>query len=218
MLKESNFEIPNLENNVHIDAGDITDYRAEEYSNPVPLLYQSGYLTIKEYDREYNEYILGFPNEEVKYGFLKRLLPSYVPQYASAQTFSATQFVKTLRAGDIEIFMNNMRAFYASIPYDLIDNKNKDEKYYQFIFYLLVTLMGQFVQTEVKTATGRIDAVIKTADTIYVFEFKMANHGTAENALEQIDSKGYLIPFTADGRKLVKIGAEFNEKERGISR
>jgi Holliday junction resolvase-like predicted endonuclease len=111
-----------------------------------------------------------------------------------------------------------MRAFYASIPYDLMDNKNKDEQYYQFVFYLLVTLMGQFVQTEVKTATGRIDAVIKTADTIYVFEFKMANHGTAEEALKQIDSKNYLIPFTADGRKLVKIGAEFSEQERGISR
>jgi hypothetical protein len=111
-----------------------------------------------------------------------------------------------------------MKAFYASISYDLMDNKNKDEEYYQFIFYLLVTLMGQFVQTEVKTSAGRADAVVKTADTIYVFEFKMANHGAAEKALEQIDTKNYLIPFTADGRKLVKIGAEFSEKERGLSR
>jgi hypothetical protein len=97
-------------------------------------------------------------------------------------------------------------------------NKMKDEQYYQFIFYLLVTLMGQFVQTEIKTAKGRTDAVIKTADTIYVFEFKMENNGTAEKALEQIDSKDYLIPYTTDGRKLVKIGAEFSEKERGLSR
>jgi Holliday junction resolvase-like predicted endonuclease len=114
--------------------------------------------------------------------------------------------------------MNNMRAFYASIPYDLMDNKDKDEQYYQFIFYILITLMGQFVQTEVKTSAGRADAIIKTADTIYVLEFKMANHGTAEEALGQIDEKGYLIPFAADGRKLVKIGAEFSEKERGLSR
>ncbi|MDR1491947.1 MAG: PD-(D/E)XK nuclease domain-containing protein [Planctomycetaceae bacterium] len=97
-------------------------------------------------------------------------------------------------------------------------NETKSEQYYQFIFYLLVTLMGQFVQTEVKTSAGRADAVIKTADTIYVFEFKMANHGTAEQALEQINSKDYLIPYTADGRKLVKIGAEFSEQERGLSR
>jgi hypothetical protein len=217
MLKDGNFEIPDLENNVHVFADDITDYRAE-WNNPVPILYQSGYLTIKNYNREFNEFILGFPNEEVKYGFLKELLPAYVPQYATVQKFSVTQFITTLRAGDIDEFMNSMRAFYASIPYDLMKNEAKDEQYYQFIFYLLVTLMGQFVQTEVKTATGRADAVIKTADTIYVFEFKMDSHGTAEKALEQINSKDYLIPFTADGRKLVKIGAEFSEKERGLSR
>jgi hypothetical protein len=111
-----------------------------------------------------------------------------------------------------------MRAFYASIPCDLMKNEAKDKQYYQFIFYLLVTLMGQFVQAEVKTAAGRADAVIKTTDTIYVFEFKMDSHATAEKALEQIDSKDYLIPFTTDGRKLVKIGAEFSEKERGLSR
>jgi hypothetical protein len=217
MLKEGHFKIPNLENDVHINAGDITDYRAE-WDNPIPVLYQSGYLTIKSYTREYNEYILGFPNEEVKYGFLKELLPAYAPQYAVQQEFSASAFVKALRAGDIDGFMNNMRAFYASIPYDLMKNDTKDEQYYQFIFYLIVTLMGQFVQAEVKTAAGRADAVIKTADTIYVFEFKMANHGTAENALEQIDAKDYLIPYAADGRKLVKIGAEFSGKERGLSR
>jgi hypothetical protein len=97
-------------------------------------------------------------------------------------------------------------------------NESKTEQYYQFIFYLLVTLMGQFVQTEVKTAAGRIDAVIKTADTVYVFEFKTAGHGTAEKALEQIDSRDYLIPYTADGRKLVKVGAEFSGQERGLSR
>jgi Holliday junction resolvase-like predicted endonuclease len=99
-----------------------------------------------------------------------------------------------------------------------MDNKNKDEKYYQFIFYILITLMGQFVQAEVKTSSGRVDAVIKTADTIYVFEFKMDNNSTAEKALAQIDSKDYLIPYSADGRKLVKIGAEFSEKERGLTR
>jgi hypothetical protein len=76
--------------------------------------------------------------------------------------------------------------------------------------------MGQFVQAEVKTAAGRADAIIKTADTVYVFEFKM--HGTAEEALKQINTKDYLIPYTVDGRKLVKIGAAFNEKERGLSR
>jgi hypothetical protein len=218
ILKNINYNIPNLENGVIISAKSITDYKAEYYNNPIPLLYQSGYLTIKNYDREYDEYTLGFPNEEVKYGFLDNLLPAYAPQYAVRQEFSASSFIKALRAGDIDGFMNSMRAFYASIPYDMMKNETKSEQYYQFIFYLLVTLMGQFVQTEVKTSAGRADAVIKTADTIYVFEFKMANHGTAEQALEQINSKDYLIPYTADGRKLVKIGAEFSEQERGLSR
>jgi hypothetical protein len=217
MLKNINYHIPNLENDVVISAKSIVNYQAE-YNNPIPLLYQSGYLTIKNYDREYNEYILGFPNEEVKYGFLDDLLPAYAPQYTVQQEFSAASFVKALRAGDVDGFVNNMKAFYASISYDQMKNKTKDEEYYQFIFYLLVTLMGQFVQTEVKTAKGRADAVIKTADTIYVFEFKMDNNGTAEKALVQINSKDYLIPYTADGRKLVKIGAEFSNEERGISR
>jgi Holliday junction resolvase-like predicted endonuclease len=181
-------------------------------------LYQSGYLTIKGYDKKFNEFTLGFPNEEVKYGFLNELLPAYVPQYVVQQNFSAAAFVRTLEAGDIDGFMNTVQAFYSSIPYDLIKNEHKTERYYQFIFYLLVTLMGQFIQTEVKTATGRIDAIIKTADTIFVFEFKMAHYGTADEALAQIDTKEYLLPYTADGRKLVKIGAEFSEQERGLNR
>jgi hypothetical protein len=218
ILKNINYNIPNLENDTVIPARSITDYKAEYYNNPIPLLYQSGYLTIKSYNREYDEYILGFPNDEVKYGFLDNLLPAYAPQYAIQQEFSAASFVKTLRAGDIDAFMNNMRSFYASISYEQMENKNKDEQYYQFIFYLLVKLMGQFVQTEVKTATGRVDAVIITSDTVFVFEFKMAHNGTAEDAIKQINEKGYLIPYQSGSKKIVKVGAEFSEKERGLSR
>jgi hypothetical protein len=217
MLQKINFEIKNLENGVVIPADSINDYRPEYY-NPVPILYQSGYLTIKSYDTKYNEYTLGFPNEEVKYSFLNDLLPTYVPQYIIQQNFSASAFVRTLEAGNVDDFMNRIRAFYASIPYDVMDKDKKDERYYQFIFYLLITLMGQFIQTEVKSSAGRADAVIQTSETIFVFEFKMANHGTAEDALTQIDSKNYLIPYTADRRKLVKVGAEFSETERTLSR
>jgi hypothetical protein len=175
-------------------------------------------LTIKDYDSKFDEFTLGFPNEEVKLAFLNELLPIFIPQYESGQKFSVAHFIKTLEKGDIEGFMNNMRAFYSSISYDMIENKHKNERYYQFIFYLLVTFMGQFIQTEVKTAEGRIDAVIKTVDTIYIFEFKMSTSGTAEEALAQIDTKNYLLPYNTDGRKLVKIGAEFDDKEHGISR
>jgi hypothetical protein len=217
MLQKIDFEIKNLEDGVVIPVDSINDYRPE-YHNPIPILYQSGYLTIKGYDTKYNEYTLGFPNEEVKYSFLNDLLPTYVPQHIIQQNFSAAAFVRKLEAGDVDGFMKMIRAFYASISYDKMENAQKDEQYYQLIFYLLITLMGQFIETEVKSSAGRADAVVKTSHTIFVFEFKMANHGTAENALAQIDSKGYLIPYTADERTLVKIGAEFSETERTVSR
>jgi hypothetical protein len=129
--------------------------------------------------------------------------------------FFAGKFTKYLMEGNAEKFMTSIRAFFASIPYDL---SYRTERHYQFVFYLIFTLMGQFIRTEVKSARGRADAVVKTADAIYVFEFKMEKNATAEKALEQIDRKGYLIPYTADGRKLVKIGAEFSAEERTLSR
>jgi hypothetical protein len=215
MLQAGNFEIPDLENNIHISADSIADYRVE-WNNPVPVLYQSGYLTVKDYDPMFNEYILGYPNEEVKYGFLRELLPAYLPaESCMLNDFFAGKFVRELMNGDVEGFMTDMRAFFASIPYDLSD---KTERHYQLVFYLLFALMGQFVETEVKSARGRADAVVKTAGAIYVFEFKMDANATAEAALKQIDDKGYLIPYIADGRHLVKIGAEFSEEERGLSR
>ena len=196
----------------------LTDYRVDT-PNPVPLLYQSGYLTIKGCDASLDAYLLGFPNEEVKYGFLRNLLPAYVPadDFLLGEFFSG-KFIKDLWAGDIDGFMRRTQALFACIPYDLLKKKDKDERYYQFVFYLLYTLMGQYVQTEVKSAVGRADAVVKTSDTIFVFEFKLSGNGTAEDALRQIDDKGYSIPYVADGRKVVKIGAEFSPEERGLKR
>ena len=135
-------------------------------------------------------------------------------------------------------FLEKNKAFFAAIPYDAIEQKNRNEQYYQHVFYLLFTLMGQFVETEVKNNKGRADAVVKTADSIFVFEFKIAppsppeggdvrgGAATAEAALAQINSKDYAIPYTADhistgsmtARKLVKIGVEFSQTERGIKR
>jgi tRNA U38,U39,U40 pseudouridine synthase TruA len=114
--------------------------------------------------------------------------------------------------------MTSLQAFYADIPYDAIKQKNRDEQYYQHVFYLLFTLMGQFVQAEVKNSAGRTDAVVKTDGNIYVFEFKMDDKATAEDALKQINSKDYAIPYTADHRQTVKIGVEFSRKKRGVKR
>ncbi|MDR0545976.1 MAG: ATP-binding protein [Dysgonamonadaceae bacterium] len=216
-LKETGFDICKLENEVTISASSIMDYRVEN-RNYVPLLYQSGYLTIKSYDAIFDEYTLGYPNEEVKYGFLNELLPVFLPKITANDDFSVSRFTRTLLAGDIETFMQLLKAFYAYIPYDSIENAYKTEKYYQHIFYLLLTMMGQFVQAEVKTAQGRADAVVKLPEAIYIFEFKMANNGTAEDAIAQINDKHYAIPYSADGRKIVKIGAEFSDEERGLKR
>ena len=217
-LASTGFDIPILENNVSIVANSLMDYRAEN-NDYVPLLYQSGYLTIKEYDSELNAYTLGFPNEEVKYGFLNELLPQFTPSFGvSSSKFSAIGFIKLLRVGDIESTMKMLQAYFATIEYDKIPTVLHREKFYQFVFWQLLTLMGEFVQTEVKNNKGRADAVVKTADNIYVFEFKMDDNATAEDALKQINSKDYAIPYSSDHRKVVKIGVEFSLTEKGIKR
>ena len=216
-IKNTGFDVQKLENDVKIAAASIMDYRMDAGSL-IPLLYQTGYLTIKDFDNKYNEYILGFPNEEVKYGFLNELFPVFLSNHDYYDSFSASRFTRTLESGDTETFMRILQAFYVSIPYDVETKENKDERYYQFIFYLLFKLMGQFVETEVKNNKGRTDAVVKTENSIYVFEFKMDDNGTAEDALKQINSMDYAIPYSADHKKIVKIGVEFSQTKRGIKR
>ncbi|MDR3161018.1 MAG: ATP-binding protein [Spirochaetaceae bacterium] len=208
LLQEADFDLRDFGKGIAIPAQSIYDYRIQG-GDPIPLLYQSGYLTIKEYDRLTNEYLLDFPNEEVRYGFLNFLLPYYVPERGNG--FSAGRFVKELWAGDVEGFMVRLRAFFANIPYEL---NEKTERYYQGIFYVLFTVMGQFVDVEVRSAAGRADAVVETRDMVYVFEFKL--RGTVEEALSQIDEKGYMIPWTAEGKKLVKVGAVFDAEKRTL--
>ncbi|MDL2212354.1 ATP-binding protein [Bacteroides sp. OttesenSCG-928-E20] len=211
MLKETDFDIRNLEG-IKIDDSTLTNDRAD-MSNPIPMIYQSGYLTIKSYDEEFRIYTLGFPNEEVRYGFLSFAAPYYgsVPRESTA--FHIGCFIKELRAGETDSFLNRLKAFFADFPYELSD---KSERHYQVVFYLVFKLMGQFTQTEVQSARGRADAVVWTPDYIYVFEFKL--NGSAEEALEQIDDKGYLIPYTADERKLIKVGVSFDKQKRNLDK
>ncbi|MDR1723567.1 MAG: ATP-binding protein [Tannerella sp.] len=219
LIKDFRFD-PRLfdRNEVEASIDFLSNYRVDS-ANPVPVMYQSGYLTIKRYVPEYNRFILGYPNEEVKYGFTKNLMDIFSPADVSIMgSFFAGSFVEKLKNGDADGFMRQVKAFFKSIPYDIVDNEKKDESYFQLIFHLMFTMMGQLVQSEVKDADGRADAVVKTADAIYVFEFKMDTSGTAEDAIKQIDTKEYLVPYTADGRKLVKIGAEFSVSGRELAR
>ncbi|MDR1719431.1 MAG: PD-(D/E)XK nuclease domain-containing protein, partial [Dysgonamonadaceae bacterium] len=109
-------------------------------------------------------------------------------------------------------------AFFASIEYDAIPKSQRNENYFQLVFYLMFKLMGQFVRIEEKSSHGRSDAVVWTADTIFAFEFKMDDNATAEDALAQIDAKDYAIPYAADHRKIVKVGVEFSVAEGGVKR
>lgn len=118
-----------------------------------------------------------------------------------------------MESGDTEAFFTRMRAFFADFPYELND---RTERHDQVVFYLIFKLMGEFMEAEVRSAAGRADAMVKMRDYIYVFEFKL--NGTAEQAIQQIDNQGYLIPYTADGRQFVKIGVEFSAETRNIVR
>jgi hypothetical protein len=122
-----------------------------------------------------------------------------------------------LQKGDIEAVMTMLKSFFADIPSDLQEKRHKNEKYFQSLFYTVFTLMGQFIQAEVKSAGGRSDAVVKTADSVYVFEFKMDDNATLEAAFQQIDSNDYLLPYEASGKRLVKIGAVFNREKSALT-
>ena len=210
LLKKSDYDLRLLIDGIEAPASSFTEYRMNT-DNPIPLIYQSGYLTIKEYDKEFRNYMLGFPNEEVKYGFLGFLLPFYTTLPGEERGFYIGKFVQELRQGNIDAFMTRLRAFFADFPYEL---NAQTERHYQVVFYLVFKLMGQFVDAEVRSATGRADAVVKTPKYIYVFEFKL--DGSTEQALQQIDNGGYLIPYTADSRQLMKVGVNFNAEKRNI--
>ena len=182
-------------------------------TNPVPILYQSGYLTIKGFDKEFRTYELGFPNKEVEEGFTKFLLPNYASLSSGNPSFEISSFVREVRSGNIDAFMRRLQSFFADTPYELARDL---ERHYQNVLFIVFKLLGFYTRAEYRTSNGRIDMVVKTDRYIYVMEFKL--DGTAEEAIRQINEKGYAAPFTSDGRTLYKIGVNFSNAIRGIER
>ena len=211
MLQRMDFSLTLLEK-MEVKDEDF-DKATEVITDPIPVLYQSGYLTIKGYDKRFGNYLLKFPNDEVRYGFMDFLVPYYTSVVDDERGFYLGKFVRELESGDVDAFLTRLQAFFADFPYEL---NEKTERHYQVVFYLVFKLMGQFTGEDVSSALGRSDAVVKTPKYIYVFEFKL--NGTAEQALQQIDEKGYLIPYQVDGRELVKVGVEFSAEKRNIDR
>jgi len=220
-IKNARFNMPDFTNGVSIPAQSIYDYRAKG-DNPVPLLYQTGYLTIKDYDPRLMEYILGFPNEEVKYAFLNEILNAYLPKAPNLWGLSVGDFVKDLWKRDIDAFMTRLKSLIASMPYGV--KSEETENWFQTVVYLLFVLLGQFVQAEAHSHKGRADAVVITDDSVYVFEFKITGgksdkaEKTGQDALKQIEEKDYMAPYRASGKRLVKIGAVYNTMERELDK
>ena len=194
------------------------DQPTENMKDALPLLYQSGYLTIKDYDHELESYTLSIPNQEVRIGYVRGLLPIYTGlNDADVQMGFAAKFWKALKQGDVNLAMQHMKSYLAGVPYvEGFKEKLKDvataEGFYEYTMYLIFSMLNVYARTQVKCAGGRVDMVVWMPDTVYVFEMKV--NGTAQEALEQIDSHGYAIPYEADGRRVVKVGVKFNADTR----
>jgi len=183
-------------------------------TNPIPVIYQSGYLTIKDYDKRFEIYSLGFPNREVEEGFVKFLMPFYTNITAPETGFAIQNFVREVEAGEPDAFLRRLQSLFADTSYEQI--KRDMEVHYQNVIFIVTKLMGFHVKAEYHTSRGRIDLVLQTDKYVYVMEFKL--DGTAEEALQQIDGKGYALPFESDGRRLFKVGVNFSLETRNIER
>lgn len=212
-LRASSFTPEALTDGVEVGETGLTDYRTDN-PNPIPLFYQTGYLTIHGYDPEFRIYELGFPNNEVKYGFLNSLVPYVLGEEDAEQAVSLRSMVRDLRRGDVDSFMGRLRALFAAVPYPEGGAPVYEREWRNQVF-LVFALLGQNVQSEVHSAKGRADCVVQTARYVYVFEFKLDQ--PAEVALAQIDERGYARPYGADPRKICKVGVSFSTADRNIA-
>lgn len=211
LLKQHKYNLADLEN----EAPDADTLNCVDSSstNPIPVIYQSGYLTIKGYDSEFGLYKLGFPNKEVKEGFLKFLLPFYTNVEQGRTGFEISRFIHAFRDGETERVFELLKSFLSACPYEL---QVEQERHFQSVLYILSTLCGIYTEVETHTNVGRIDMVIKTDKYIYVMELKF--DGSAEEAMAQIHEKGYADRYAADGRRIFLAGVNYNSKDRNIDK
>ena len=215
-LKEAHYFIPDLEGGVRLDDYGLDKHRADAH-DPIPILFQTGYLTIKEYIAGRNYYRLGYPNDEVRYGFLNNLKSSFLP-LDRGLGISIFKFLDDVDAQDVDAFMERLQTVFANLPYDTTAREEIKfrERDYQIVVYLIFALLGQYTETEVVGTTGRADCVVITATTVYLFELKLWSAGTAEEALQQIIEKDYAAKYASSGKEIILIGASFDEEKRNI--
>ena len=195
----------------YYSAEEFIDYKAN-IEQPLPMIYQSGYLTIKDFDLRRNVFLLDFPNNEVKKGFLSLVAGSYFNTRESIYSW-IRQAAFQLEDGKLDDFRTGLTAFLASIPYTMRrkENERERERYFHYTFYLILRLISVYtVYTEKVQSHGRVDCIVETPDFVYIFEFKL--DGTADEALQQIQEKGYAREYESDGRTLYRIGAVFSSE------
>lgn len=211
LLQKNDYALEEMDNIIvgfeTISGIDATD------TDAIPVIFQSGYLTIKDFDSRFQSYTLGYPNKEVEMGFTKFLLPHYTGSRSTRSAFEIQNFVREVESGDIDGFFTRLRSFFSDTTYEVI---RQQELHYSNVLYIVFKLLGFYTQVEYHTNNGRIDLVLQTPDYIYVMEFKL--NGTAEEALQQINDKGYALPFATDARTLYKIGVNFSPETRNIER
>jgi len=208
LLKKSDFQLDRIDG--YKTGKDVLN--GIDPDSPVAMIYQSGYVTIKDYDSEFDLVTVGFPNKEVERGFLLFLLPFYTNLKKEDSNFFVSRAVQALKNGDAEVFMSYMKSLLAGYPYDLIKDT---ENHYQNVVYLTLKLMSVYlVDAEFRTSNGRIDLLVRTDKYIYVMEFKY--DGSAQEAMDQIESKEYPLPFAMDSRTIIKVGVNFSGKTRNI--
>ena len=212
-LKEMNFDTRKFTNGTLLATKRMLKDCRDDNADPVPLLYQTGYLTIADVDDEKGAYILSFPNEEVKYGFLESLLPMYVGNVGASSGKDILTLSKYVESGELDSIRSVFEALFAGIPYPT--NETPFEHDFQSVLTITFTLLGQYVQCETQPNTGRIDCLIETKRFLYLFEFKRDD--SAEAALRQIEEMHDALTYAADKRILYKIGVSFDSKTRRLA-
>jgi hypothetical protein len=196
------------------------DVPTEAMTTALPLLYQSGYLTIRDYDRETESYTLAIPNQEVRIGYTKGLLPTYIGlETGNVQLGFAAKFWRALKQHDLDLALQEMQAYLAGIPYvegfkKKLEEAATKEGFYEYTFYLIFSMLNVYVRTQVKCAGGRTDVVVYMPDTTYILELKV--NGTAQEALDQLNQRRYALPYHTEGNSIVKAGIHFNTESRTV--
>jgi hypothetical protein len=215
---EWNFDIEDIEKS---DLVSLSEFNTplEQAKKPLPFLYQSGYITIKEYVEECDMYVLGVPNTEVRIGLLKNLIPLYSAMDADKAFNTAKMISLALSQGDYDASLQRLQSFLAGIPFmpgdlEILEDALKCEAYYHKIFFAVFAMLHGGVRAQVRQAVGMPDIVVETRKYIYVIEVKLDT--TPQVALDQIEEKQYALPYLADGREIVKLGVNFSSKTRTI--